>query len=155
MLFGTQKRLLLHGKDLNVCYNETNITFVKRYEYIGNKLDYNLVMHSNFEKAHKHASDRMRLLYGVQNFLTTDAATKIFHMMILPILTYSGPVNPTYTTIHKDRLASLNRRAKQVTTNDNLKDVYQEIQRQNCILVKKFLLTLSLRNQFVAYMHIL
>ena len=103
-------------------------------------------MHSNFEIAYKRVSGRMRLLYGVRNYLTTDAATKIFHMMILPILTYLGPVNPTYTTTQKDRLASLNRRAKQVTRNDNLKDVYQEIQRQTCTLVKNFLLKLTITN---------
>ena len=42
MLFGTQKHLKLHGRDLNISYNGTNITFVKEYVYLGNKLDSNL-----------------------------------------------------------------------------------------------------------------
>ena len=32
MLFGTQKRLKLHGRDLDISYNGTNITFVKEYQ---------------------------------------------------------------------------------------------------------------------------
>ena len=50
MLFGTQKRLKLHGRDLNISYNGTSITFVKEYVYLGNKLDLNLLLNSNFEQ---------------------------------------------------------------------------------------------------------
>ena len=42
MLFGIQKPLKLHGRDLNISYNGRNITIVKEYVYVGNKLDSNL-----------------------------------------------------------------------------------------------------------------
>ena len=103
MLFGAQKHLKLHGRDLNISYNGTNITFVKEYVYLGNKLDSNLLLNSNFEQVYKRASNRLRLLYSVRKYLNTDAAIKILNMMILPILTYSGPVKSTYTKTQIER----------------------------------------------------
>ena len=89
MLFGTTETL-------DISYNGTNIIFVKEYVYLGNKLGLNFLLNSNFEQVYKPASNRLRLLYSVRKYLNTDAATKIFNM-ILPILTYSGPVKSTYT----------------------------------------------------------
>ena len=114
MLFGIQKPLKLHGRDLNISYSGRNITIVKEYVYVGNKLDSNLLLNSNFEQVYKHANNRLRLLYSVRKYINTDAATKIFNM-ILSILTYSGPVKSTYTKTQSERLTSLNNRAKRLT----------------------------------------
>ena len=54
MLFGTHKRLKLHGRDLNIIFNGISISFVKEYVYLGNTLDYTLPLNSNFEQAYKH-----------------------------------------------------------------------------------------------------
>ena len=110
MLFGTQNPLKLQGRDLNISYNRTNITFVKEYVYLGNKL----LLNCNFEQVYKRASNWLGLPYSVQKHLNTDAATKIFKMMILLILMYSGPIKSTYTKIQNECLTSLTNRAKRL-----------------------------------------
>lgn len=62
---------------------------------------------------------------------------KIYTMMILPILTYAGLVKITHTKTQTDRLTSLHRGVKAITGNNHLNCIMSEIQRQNCLLVKK------------------
>ena len=59
--------------------------------------------------------------------------------MILPILTYAGPVKSTYTKTQTDQLVSFHLRAKSITGNNHLNCITNVIQRQNCLLVKKCL----------------
>ena len=59
--------------------------------------------------------------------------------MILPILTYAGPVKSTYTKTQTDKLVSLHLRAKSITGNNYLNCITNMIQRQICLLVKKCL----------------
>ncbi len=100
-------------------------------------LDNTLTLNTNFDRAYKRASSRMRLLQNVRNYMNTHTATKIYTMMILPILTYAG--GPIHTKTQTDRLASLHRRAKAITGNNHFNCITNEIQRQNCLLVKKCL----------------
>ena len=65
------------------------------------------VLQSNFNRAYKRASSRLRLLKSVREYLDINVATKIFNMMILPILSYAGPIKLTYTQTQKDCLISL------------------------------------------------
>jgi hypothetical protein len=139
MLFGTAKRLKQHGGNLNICFNGTSVSFVKEYVYLGNVIDNTLSLNSNFTRAYKRASNRLRLLKNVRSYLNVDAATQIFNMMILPILSYPGPVKLTFTQTQKDRLTSLMNRGKVITRNSAINNIYDVIQRQNCILVKKCL----------------
>lgn len=139
MLFGTSRRLCQCGRELRISYNNELVSFVKKYVYLGNLLDNTLTLSNNFDRAYKRASSRLRLLKNVRNHLNIHAATKIFDMMILPILTYAGPVKPVLTKTQTDQLASLHRRAKTITGNNNLKCPTNEIQQQICLLVKKCL----------------
>ena len=79
-------------------------------------------------------------------------------MMILPILSYAGPIKLTYTQTQKDRLISLLNRAKNITgLNDTHGDVHDVIQRHNCILVRKCLQqqtnSVTLNNYFEILSH--
>ena len=139
MLFGTAKRLKQYGRQLNISYNGSPISFVTEYVYLGNVIDNTLSLSSNFTRAYKRASNRLRLLNNVRSYLNVNAATKIFNMMIIPILTYAGPIKLTYTKTQMERLASLVRRANTITQNETLNNIYNVIQRQNCMLVKKCL----------------
>ena len=65
MLFGTAKRLKQHDRDLNISYNGTSISFVKEYVYLGNIIDNTLTLNTNFNRAYKRASNRLRLLKSV------------------------------------------------------------------------------------------
>ncbi len=132
-----RERLSQNGRERKIYYNGTPISFVIEYVYLGNVLDSTLTLNSNFERAYKRGSSRMRLLQNVRNYLNSHAATKIYTMMILPILTYAGPVKLTHTKTQTDRLASFHHRA--ITGNSHLNSITNEIQRQNCLLVKKCL----------------
>ena len=120
MLFGTARRLSKNGRKLKIYYNETIISCVKDYEYLGNVLHSSLNLNTNFNQAYKRASSRMRLLQNVKSYLNTHAATKIYTLMILPILTYAGPVKSTYAKTQTDKLVSLDLhlRAKSITGNN-------------------------------------
>ena len=87
MLFGTSKRLKLHSRELKIIYNGTPILFVKEYIYLGNVIDNTLTLNTNFSRAYRQASNWLRLLNRAREYLNVDPATKIFSMMILPILT--------------------------------------------------------------------
>ena len=122
-----------------ISYNGTPISFAPEYVYLGNVIDSTLTLQSNFNRAYKRASNCLSLLKSVREYLDINAATKIFNMIILPILSYAGPVKLTYTRTQKDRLISLLNRAKDITGNDTLGDIHDVIQRQNCMLVRKYL----------------
>ena len=139
MLFGTARRLSENGRKLKIYYNGTIISCVKKYEYLGNVLHSSLNLNANFNRAYKRASSRMRLLQNVRSYLTTHEATKIYTLMILPILTYAGPVKSTYTKTQTDQLVSLHLIAKSITGNNHLNCITNVIQRQTCLLVKKCL----------------
>lgn len=81
----------------------------------------------------------MRLLFNIRTYLNFNAATKIYTMMILPILTYAGAIKFTYTKTQADRLESLRRRAKIIIGNNHLNYIMNKIQRHGCILIMKCL----------------
>jgi hypothetical protein len=107
MLFGTSKRLCLHGKDLRILYNDEPIRFVEEYVYLGNLLDKSLTLSKNVDRAYKRASSRLRLLKNVRSLPNIHAASMIYDMTILPILTYTGPVKSVLSNTQSNQLQSL------------------------------------------------
>ena len=97
MLFRTSKRLKLQGRELKITYNGTPILFVTEYVDLGNVIDNTLTLNTNFSQAYKQVSNWLRLLKRVREYLNVDVATKIFSMIIPPILRYKGPVKWSYT----------------------------------------------------------
>ena len=97
MLFRTSKRLKLQGRELKIIYNGTPILFVTEYVDLGNVIDNTLTLNTNFSRAYKQVSNWLRLLKRVREYLNVDVATKIFSMIIPPILRYKGPVKWSYT----------------------------------------------------------
>ena len=60
MLFGTSKRINKSGRDLQIRYQYTDISFMKKYIYLGNTLDNHLLLNYNFDRAYKIASSRLK-----------------------------------------------------------------------------------------------
>ena len=139
MLFGTSKRISKYGRDLKIQYQNTEISFVKEYIYLGNTVDSHLLMNTNFDCAYKikKASGRLRLLQNVKKYLTVDAALKIFRMIILPILTYSSTVKITITETQKEKLTSLQKRAKSIIRSEDVPNIIDVIECESYLLVKK------------------
>ena len=103
MLFGTSRKLSNIDKPLNIKYRGSDINNTNSYEYLGNLIDRSVLLNTNFEKRYKKASGRIRLLKRVRQYLTVDAAEKIFNMMIVPLLTYCSllklPLTRTQTSL--------------------------------------------------------
>lgn len=125
MLFGTSKKNSKYGRDRKIHYQNTEISFVKEDVYLGNLVHNHLLMNTNFDCAYKKASGRLRLLQNVRKYLTIDTASKIFRMIILPILTYSSTVKLTFSETQKKKLASLQNRAKSIIRSDHAPNIYR------------------------------
>ena len=107
MLFGTSQRLKRNGRELNIVYNNTRINFVTEYVYLGNLLDNHLSLTANFNRAVKKACGRLRILSNVRKSLTIEAATFIYKMMILPIITYISTIKTCFTKTQRQKLSRL------------------------------------------------
>ena len=88
MVFGTGKRLSAQPHLLRVEYKGQPINTTQSYKYLGYVLDPGLTLNENFEAAYKKAGNRVRLSSRIRNYVTQSVATKIYQMMIAPIITY-------------------------------------------------------------------
>jgi hypothetical protein len=138
MILGTAKRLQTTNKELDLSYKGQKINNVSEYKYLGNIVDRHLNFNTNFEKIYKKASGRLKLLKRLRCFLTQDAAYRIYTMMIVPLLTYRGPVKLTYTKTQENRFVSLERRAKQVI-GTSVPSVLSSIRKEALLIVKRSL----------------
>ena len=155
MILGTAKRLKTAGNNLNVCYKGQMINNVTEYKYLGNVVDQNLNFNKNFEKIYKKASGRLRLLKRLRYFLTVEAAYKIYTMMIVPLLTYRGPVKLTYTNTQQKRFLSLEHRAKTIV-GCSIPGILNSIKKEALHIVKKSLdknICTSFENYFKVHEH--
>ena len=140
MLFGTAKRLSLNKNDFNVSYRQHLISFVDKYKYLGNILDNHLTFSNNFDMFYSKTTTRLSLLYKVRPYLTDEAAEKIYKMMIIPLLTYTGTASLSFTSTQLNKLKSIENRAKQIiSSNAPLPKIYSLIKREACIFVRKCL----------------
>ena len=140
MLLETSKRIRKNGRDLKIQYQNTEISFFKEYVYLGKTVDSNLRMNTNFDCAYEKASGPLRWLQNVRKYLTVDAAWKIFKIIILPILTYhDSTVKTTFTETQKEKLISLQNRAKSIIRTEHVPNIIDVIKCESCLLVKKCL----------------
>ena len=140
MLFGTAKRLSLNKNDFNVSYRQHLISFVDKYKYLGNILDNHLTFSNNFDMFYSKTTTRLSLLYKVRPYLTDEAAEKIYKMMIIPLLTYTGTASLSFTSTQLNKFKSIENRAKQIiSSNAPLPKIYSLIEREACIFVRKCL----------------
>ena len=60
-------------------------------------------------------------------------------MIILPILTYGGIVKTTFTETQKEKLISLQNRAKSITGSEHVPIIIDVIKCESCLLMEKCL----------------
>jgi hypothetical protein len=139
MILGTAKRLqTTTNKELDIYFKGQKINNVTEYKYLGNIVDRHLNFNVNFEKVYKKASARLKLLKHLRYYLTQEAAYKIYTMMIVPMLTYRGPVKLSFTKTQENRFKSLERRAKQIIGRA-VPGILNSIKKEALILVKRSL----------------
>ena len=141
MLFGTAKRLSWKNRKLSIKYRGREINVTKEYTYLGYTLDNTLKLNGCFNIAYRKYCNRLELLSKLRHYLTTDAATKIFQSMILPVVTYSGLLKLQFTRTQLGRIQSIERRAKNIICPQQhskvLATIVKIIHKQSGITVRK------------------
>ncbi|XP_057299458.1 uncharacterized protein LOC130630077 [Hydractinia symbiolongicarpus] len=115
MVFGTQKRLSMYSRQMNLYYNDVPISSTTHYKYLGTVLDPSLNMNENFNTIYKRASNKLRLLSSLKMGLTADAVRKIYTAIILPGLSYCSNVQLKFSDTQIKRLESIDNRARILT----------------------------------------
>ena len=131
MLFGTGKRLSSQLRNLEVKYRGHVINTTKSYKYLG------YMSNTNFDAAYKKASGRLRLQSKLREHVTSDAAFKIYQMMILPIITYSGMVKLLLSNTQLAKYTSIENRARDVIENEkHIPQLENTLKKKACTTVK-------------------
>ena len=136
MLFGTAKRI--GDKSLKIVLDNHEINHTTTYCYLGNELDPTLTMANNFDKSYKKASGRLSLLSKMRLFLNAEAASKIYEMVIVPILLYSTLIHLNITETQRRKFSSIERRAKNIIGGD-VYSIEKMRKKKSCNVVKKCL----------------
>ena len=77
------------------------------------------------------------LLSKLRSYLNVEAAKKVYPMMIVPLLTYSGTIHRKFTKMQQDKLKSIGRGAKLIISkNTEIPDSYQCITKETCKAVR-------------------
>jgi len=139
MLFGTSKRRS-KKKTIQLKLNEEPINHTESYCYLGNHLDPSLTLNENFERSYKKANGRLNLLQKMRQYLNTDAAFKIFEMVIVPLLLYSTFIQLQLTNTQQKKFDSIERKAKKVIGgNKNIAGLESRRMKKACKMVRKCL----------------
>ena len=140
MVFGTGKRLSAQPRQLRVEYRGQPINTTQSYKYLGYVIDPSLTLNENFEAAYKKASNRVRLLSRIRNYVTPSVATKRYQTMIVPIITYSGMVELFLTETKRRKLTSIENRARAIIGEEiYLPDLDKLIRKKACDVFRKCL----------------
>ena len=153
MLFRTAQRLRRNNKNaLEIVYQGQKVNVVTKYKYLGTVVDNHLSLTENFDKTHKTASSRLRLLQHMRSFLTSDAALNIYLSMVVPFFTYSSTLKVILYETELKKLESLDNRAKNIIkTNKSIPKIISLVKRDQCLVVKKCLLKEFATNTFNEY----
>ena len=115
LLFGTRRRLnMLHGK-LALKFGPFEINSTNSYKYLGSVIDESLTLSENFNRNHKKASSRLRLLNALRPNLDDKTSTLIYTTMVTHLLMFNSIINLNLTVTQINRLTSLGNRAKRIT----------------------------------------
>ena len=141
MLFGTAKRLATQPKDtITIRIDGLPVHHVASYTYLGNQLDSKLTLQDNFDKSYRKATGRLTLLAKLRCYLSTEAAFKIFEMVILPILTYSTMISLKLSDTQRKKLISLKGRAEKIIGGGvNIRPIESQMKINACTFVRNCL----------------
>ena len=136
MLFGTAKKLAKVPKEFEVKYSSCIINVANEYNYLGNTITPTLSFDKNFQLRYKKASSRVNLLSKVREYLTRQAAEKVYQTMIAPLMLYCCLLNLKLSTTQKKSLASIESRASSIIytgTDEKVKSIYNDMNIKGCL----------------------
>lgn len=141
ILFGTANKLAKQQKDsITITMDGIPVHHVEFYTYLGSQLDSKLTLQNNFEKSYKKATGRLNLLEKLRCYLNTEAAYKIFEMVIVPIIMYSTMISLNLTNTQRNKLISLKSRAERIIGGGvKVKTFENRMKTKACIFVRQCL----------------
>ena len=92
-----------------------------------------MTLNDNFNRTYKAASTRLQLLSKMKSFTTVKARYAIYKSMIIPLLTYSCPIQSTFTKTHLDSFSSIDRRAKAMLPNESQRTSIHNYMKCKCV----------------------
>ena len=99
-----------------------------------------MTLNDNFNRTYKAASTRLQLLGKMKSFTTVKPRYVIYTSVIIPLLTYSCPIQSTFTKTQLDSFFSINRRAKAMQPSDSEPTSIRNYLKRECVnMVKKCL----------------
>ena len=117
MIFGTSKRLnILESKEMEVNLNGVKINGTSSYKYLRVHLDQTL----KINKIYKKATRRLNLLRRIRRLTDSSTAEMIYKSVIMPVLGYCGLTFLARSQSYKNRIESIERRARVVIKSNNL-----------------------------------
>ena len=96
-----------------------------------------MTLNANFNFTCKVANTRLQLLGKRKSSTTAKARYVIYTSMIIPFLTYSCPIQPTFTKMQLDSLFSIDRRGKAMLPNESQTASIHNYLKRECINVVK------------------
>ena len=96
-------------KEHEITFSGKQINFVTNYKYLSVIIDNTMTLNGNFNRTYKAASAHLQLLSKMKSFTTFKARYVNYTSMIIPLLTYSCPIQSTFTKTQLDSfLLSIN-----------------------------------------------
>ena len=140
MLCGISKPLKSSGKKLEITFSDKHINFASNYKYLGVIIDDTMTLNNNFTRTYKAASTRHQLLGNMKSFTTAKVRYAIYTSMIIPLLTYSCPIQLTFTKTQLNSFSSIDQHAKAMLPNLSQPTSIHNYLKRECVnTVKKYL----------------
>ena len=90
------------------------------YKYLGVYIDAHLNFNSHVDKCCKIVSHKLYLLSKIRQFITTDACTKIFKSMIIPLFDYGDVIYTGTSDKNLSNLQKLQNRGLRICLNNQI-----------------------------------
>ena len=121
MTFGTSKRLnKLESREMEINLNGVKVSATSSYKYLGVHLDPTLNFEDHFNKIYKKATGQLNLLRRIRGLIDSSTVELIYKTMIMPVFGYCGLTFLARSQSHKNRIESIERRARVVIKSNNL-----------------------------------
>ena len=90
MIFGNRQKILKNKNPVPLVIHGKNITFVKKYTYLGVILDAELNLDPFYKSILKKVNNKIYTLRKIRKYITFDVASQIYKQTILPLFEYGG-----------------------------------------------------------------
>ena len=96
-----------------------------------------MTLNDNFSRTHKAASTRRELFSKTKSFTTVVARYPIYASMVIPLLTYSCPIQSIFSETHLDSFSSIDWHAKVILPSESERTSIHNYLKRECVSLVK------------------